>query len=741
MNDSEKFADQREIKSGGGVFAVGTIVDKRFKIIELRGRGANGEVYRAENQMTGDIVALKVLARGFLTDERDIERFFREAKLTSGLQHSGIVAVRAFGKTPTDDIFMVMEFVEGKTLAELIKEKTTLTLPQLLGPLCQVLDALAFAHEHNVVHRDIKPSNIMITDFGQPQARGKILDFGLAQLHESSTEQSLTKTGAMVGTPAYMSPERCRGENALPASDIYSFGCTLFEALTGETPFSAGSSFEMMSKHLHEPPSMSKARNLSPRMKEILLRCLAKDRSERYYDARQVRDHLQQEAASTPSHIEKKRTISLPGRKVVVLSVVALASLAVAGVFIFKFAGAKVGEGGTQSEKDMLRKADEISLPQAQREALYNQVIAVETPRVQNLAQLNRLDRESLQRLVHAHMKLAYFENYPGQWRMSHILRAEELVEKWPQSLHDPTAAEFYTACYFVSPDNKTKRHYAGKAVDAGATENIRLETAMDLGLASLRSGDFGEASELFSKAKSLESAFDNKYQDAKFLALQMACLIADDEASAEARSSAEKGALDCFSELSNADKLHVPGLCFLIAETARAKNNAKVSLAWVERGLAFDAPADAPELAQRDALIARKELMLLKCDLLADAKNWKELLVLSDKGMLAKPLINTMTFAFAEKKGRALFELGRYPEAENQSRGVFDFANRLGTPSLRLLSLHDLLLVESKLKNAAAIEHYAQLMAGLSQSDLSMFDLYHREAETYLKAAKKSAK
>ena len=267
-----------------------------YRIIEKIGKGGMAEVYRAEDQKLGRQVAIKFLPPETSQDQNAKRRLLLEARAASALNHPNIITIYSIEEADGLD-FIVMEYVEGETLASLIARKA-LELSQLLELGAQVADGLAAAHAAGLIHRDIKSSNILVT----PRGQAKILDFGLAKLvpfsdPKLSGEQTLTKltkTGMIVGTVAYMSPEQTRGEPLDSRTDIFSFGCVLYEAATGKVPFSGPSVLSV----LHEiatvdPPAPSTfSQNLPQGLDVIIKRALAKNSEQRYSSAAELAQAL-----------------------------------------------------------------------------------------------------------------------------------------------------------------------------------------------------------------------------------------------------------------------------------------------------------------------------------------------------------------------------------------------------------------------------------------------------------------
>ncbi len=226
---------------------VGRRIANRFVIEAPIGSGGMGRIYRARDSRGGASVALKLLKRALLDDDIVRERFRREALSLSNLHHPGIVGVIDFGETDDGDLYTSLELVEGATLASIL-EGGPLEPPRAATIFDQILDALSFCHAAEVVHRDLKPSNIMITTKHGAE-RVKLIDFGLVHVSRPGAD-TLTETGAVHGTPLYMAPEQCRGEEVGPKTDVYAAGVLFYEALAGTPPFRGNDAATFMAQHL-----------------------------------------------------------------------------------------------------------------------------------------------------------------------------------------------------------------------------------------------------------------------------------------------------------------------------------------------------------------------------------------------------------------------------------------------------------------------------------------------------------
>ena len=258
-----------------------------YSVEKQIGSGGMGEVYLAEDARLGRKVALKMLDPGLTGDAPARARFLREARLASALDHPNICTIHEVGETQGRP-FIAMQYVEGETLRPLIGGRP-LPLDSLLSIALQVAHALAAAHERGVIHRDIKAGNIIVTPGGQ----AKVLDFGLAKLverAEGQDETHLTMTGQVMGTPASMSPEQARGEPADQRSDIFSFGCVLYEMATGQIPFKGKTRAEVIGALLHKPhtPAAELNGEMPARLSAVIDRALAKEPAGRYQSAREM---------------------------------------------------------------------------------------------------------------------------------------------------------------------------------------------------------------------------------------------------------------------------------------------------------------------------------------------------------------------------------------------------------------------------------------------------------------------
>lgn len=282
MTELEENTPRLDEDFDGTLLTIGTVIEERYQITEFLGMGGMGSVYRAKHLEFGRDAAIKILHARYTTDIAAVKRFQREARIIAGLKHTNILSVYAFGGYK-GFVYLAMEFVEGKSLSKVIAEKGTLKPDEALPLLLQICDGMAHAHKNEVLHRDLKPDNVMIVIGDSGAQCAKVVDFGLAKLQDTPDGQRLTKTGEVVGDPRYMAPEQCRGQQLDARSDIYSFGCLLYEVLTGLSPFQSDDPVTVMHKQVGvDPEPFAQRLELPPALESITFNCMAKDRGERY---------------------------------------------------------------------------------------------------------------------------------------------------------------------------------------------------------------------------------------------------------------------------------------------------------------------------------------------------------------------------------------------------------------------------------------------------------------------------
>ncbi len=279
----------------------GSKINDRYQIIKTLGEGGMANVYLAHDTILDRNVAVKVLRGDLASDEKFVRRFQREALSASSLSHPNIVEMYDVGE---DDgqYYIVMEYVDGKTLKQVLKQRGHLSITEVVDIMLQLTDGMAHAHDAYIIHRDIKPQNIMILSNGMI----KITDFGVATALNST---QLTQTNSVMGTVHYLPPEQAQGKGSTIRSDIYSMGIMMYELLTGLVPYKGDNAVEIALKHLKEPlPSIRKSNPSIPQsIENVIIRATAKNPKNRYTDARQMHEDLK--TALDESRKDEKRYV------------------------------------------------------------------------------------------------------------------------------------------------------------------------------------------------------------------------------------------------------------------------------------------------------------------------------------------------------------------------------------------------------------------------------------------------
>ncbi len=278
INDERVFS----LKNGDDEL-IGKTIDGQFQILAKIGTGGMSVVYQAMHLGHEQIVAIKVLCPERQLDDQVIQRLKREAQAACALDQENIVRVRQFGVDGGGYAYLVMDFVDGESLAHRISQRKTLPAAAVIQIANDIARGLSYAHKHGVVHRDIKSGNIMICQGADGNELAKIVDFGLAKsLLDKSESQDLTKSGEVFGSPFYMSPEQCRGRKVDARSDIYSLGCVMYEAITGSPPFKGESCLDTLIKHLNEKPAPIGRIKGGQHLEAIVMHALEKQPESRY---------------------------------------------------------------------------------------------------------------------------------------------------------------------------------------------------------------------------------------------------------------------------------------------------------------------------------------------------------------------------------------------------------------------------------------------------------------------------
>lgn len=335
----------------------GDIVDKTYLLKAPLGQGGMGVVFACKHLVLGKEYALKLLS-GECVNSDLWTRFELEARALAKLNHKGIVSIHNMGLDQGRCLYYVMDLLHGETVAARLAREGRLPVKEALVLFYEVAQALFESHQHGIIHRDIKPSNIMIVEGDDKQEHIKLVDFGIARLSENTRSQVKTATGTVFGTPIYMSPEQCEGLRTDARSDIYSFGCALFEALSGSPPFCGANAFQTFDMHLNaQPPLLSEVfpqGEFSQSLEDALAKMLAKAPARRYQSMSEVMHDLERilggkailQAARRPSKVDLPAlpddTFVSPEesgarKKIVIVGLLALLSLIVAvAVFLLR---------------------------------------------------------------------------------------------------------------------------------------------------------------------------------------------------------------------------------------------------------------------------------------------------------------------------------------------------------------------------------------------------------------------
>ena len=299
--------DATEVSPNRGEYNAPITLAERYTLLEMIGHGGMGTVFKVEDRISQKLLAAKLLRKEFLNDSQAIERFKREAESTLKLDHPNLVRVYDFGFSADGAPFLVMDLVDGASLQAVLAEKGNLDLADALAIFIQICDALSYVHSQNLLHRDLKPSNILIEKRTDEGFRVKIVDFGIAKAisTEIATTQmaTITKTDELIGSPPYMSPEQCLGQQLDSRSDIYSLACAMYQALSGRAPFSGENPVQVIVKHLQERPQELSRSGIDRRLSQIIEICLAKNPDERYQSTQELKaDLLRFQAGKPISH-------------------------------------------------------------------------------------------------------------------------------------------------------------------------------------------------------------------------------------------------------------------------------------------------------------------------------------------------------------------------------------------------------------------------------------------------------
>src|SRR2546426_8543758 len=266
---------------------IGRTINDRYRIVEAIGQGGMGRVYKALQSPLDRVVALKILGAGHDRDPNFYKRFFLEASVTARLTHPNTITLYDYGRTEDGIFFIAMEFLDGRTLSQAMQQEGPLAQERVIHVAQQICRSLREAHALGIIHRDLKPANVMLLRQQDDHDFVKVLDFGLVKFFfGDNPETDITNAGTFMGSPHYIAPEQARNQSPDQRCDVYSLGVLLYHMLTGRVPFTAPAPVDIILKHLHDapvPPRQLRADlTIAPGLQDLVLRCMAKDRDERF---------------------------------------------------------------------------------------------------------------------------------------------------------------------------------------------------------------------------------------------------------------------------------------------------------------------------------------------------------------------------------------------------------------------------------------------------------------------------
>jgi eukaryotic-like serine/threonine-protein kinase len=283
---------------------LGRVLNERYRIVEMIGHGGMGRVYKALQAPLDRIVAVKILGPGHDRDPNFYKRFFLEASVTAKLTHPNTITLYDYGRTEDAVFFIAMEYLNGRTLSQVLQADGPLAQERVIHIAQQICRSLREAHSLGVIHRDLKPANVMLLHERDDHDFVKVLDFGLVKFFsDETTEADITNAGTFMGSPHYIAPEQARSQGPDQRCDIYSLGVLLYHMLTGRVPFAGATPVDIILKHLHDVPVAPRALRpdlaIAPELEELVLRCMAKDRGERF----QSMDELLAQLKTVRTHL------------------------------------------------------------------------------------------------------------------------------------------------------------------------------------------------------------------------------------------------------------------------------------------------------------------------------------------------------------------------------------------------------------------------------------------------------
>jgi len=384
----------------------------KYEIIEEIGRGGMATVYKARQKNLDRIVAIKVLPPQFTHDQEFINRFIREARSASRLHHQNIITIYDVGNEQ-NFYFISMEYLEGRTLSDVIRASGPLEDTEIERITAALADGLEYAHKNGVVHRDIKSANIFITNKNNPV----LMDFGIAKAADSGTK--LTQTGTVIGTPEYMSPEQAQGLEPGPAGDIYSLGVVMFEMATRQVPFQGTSPLVTLNSIINDPPPSPRSINseISVKLENVILRCLAKNHEDRFHDCKSLIDTFLISDKKTKHYKYKPvKKVSTPVRRInkksrvnwlkFAISTISLALIILVGLWMYQngiLSAIGIGEPGWNNLSDIEKSRVEAMLERGAQQYISNKITSPRGDNVyetyQQVLKIHQQNKEALEGL------------------------------------------------------------------------------------------------------------------------------------------------------------------------------------------------------------------------------------------------------------------------------------------------------------------------------------------------------
>lgn len=298
--------DKTKLCQPGDSPLVGQVFAERYVIDSVLGLGGMSIVYKATHKLMNRTVAIKMLKKKLMEDVLLLERFRVEAQAASSLNHQNIITIYDFGVTWDNEPYLVMDCLDGESLDDMIEKTGPLSVERALPVFKQICDGLDAAHKKGIIHRDLKPANVVLLKNEDGSDLIKLVDFGIAKVmpQEGQSGQRLTQTGELFGSPIYMSPEQCQGRALDARSDLYGLGCLMYEALVGSPPFIGQSFLETLNMHVNETAKplseASPTTAVPPELEQIIMQCMAKDPTQRFASAAEIRDHLSAVSVNLP---------------------------------------------------------------------------------------------------------------------------------------------------------------------------------------------------------------------------------------------------------------------------------------------------------------------------------------------------------------------------------------------------------------------------------------------------------